>query len=260
VVAEHVAALEALHPGRIDLGIGRAPGTNQETALALRRSFHLLGAEDFPRDLLDLMGLLGDVRGESGLWQHFAATPAATSTPQILLLGSSDFSARLAGRLGLPFVFAHHFDQGGTLEAVALYREAFRPSPALDEPFLIVTASVLVAETDEAAAWEAGPAVLMVHRIRQGRFAPLVSPEEAAAHADTAAARAMPSNRIVGAPGTAVAHLDDLVAATGADEIMVNNVAHSLGARMRSLELLAGAWGSALPAAPVDELVEGDPR
>ena len=260
VVAEHVAALEALHPGRIDLGIGRAPGTNQETALALRRSFHLLGAEDFPRDLLDVMGLLGDRRGSAGLWQHFAATPAATSTPQILLLGSSDFSARLAGRLGLPFVFAHHFDQGGTLEAVTVYREAFEPSPALDEPYLIVTASVLVADTDEAAAWEAGPAILMVYGIRHGRFGPLVTPEQAAAHPDMPAARAMPSNRVVGAPDTAVTSLDDLVAATGADELMVNNVAYGLDARMRSLELLATAWGSAAPAAPVDELVERDAR
>src|SRR5829696_4749036 len=119
VVAEHVAALEALHPGRIDLG--RAPGTDQETAVALRRSANLLGAEDFPRDLLDLMGLLGDVRGEGGLWERFSATPVATSSPQILLLGSSGYSAQLAGRLGLPFVFAHHFDQGGTLEALDLY-------------------------------------------------------------------------------------------------------------------------------------------
>src|SRR3954468_701221 len=103
VVAEHVAALEALHPGRIDLGIGRAPGTNQETALALRRSARLLGAEHFPNELIDLMGLLGDVRGEGGLWERFSATPVATSTPEILLLGSSGFSAQLAGRLGLPF-------------------------------------------------------------------------------------------------------------------------------------------------------------
>jgi len=242
IVAEHVAALEALHPGRIDLGLGRAPGTNQETALAIRRSPRLLGAEDFPGDLRDLMGLLGDVRGRGGLWEHFAATPAATSSPQILLLGSSGFSAELAARLGLPFVFAHHFDQGGTLDAIDLYREGFVPSPVLERPHIIVTANVLVAETEERADFEAGPGRLMVHHIRRGRFAPLMSPEAAAAHPDMAVARLTPSSRIVGTPETAVAELDGLVAATAADEIMVTAAAHGLDVRLRSLELLAAAW------------------
>ncbi len=242
VVAEHVAALEALHPGRIDLGLGRAPGTNQETAIALRRSPGLLGAEDFPRDLLDLMGLLGDVRGEGGMWERFSATPAATSTPQILLLGSSGFSAQLAGVLGLPFVFAHHFDQGGTMDALELYRDAFVPSPVLDRSHVIVTANVLVADTDEEAYWAAAPGRLMVHHIRQGRFAPLLSPEAAAADPDLARANATPSNRVVGAPITAVAQLDRLVAATGADELMVTTAAYGLDTRIHSLELLATAW------------------
>jgi len=242
VVAEHVAALEALHPGRIDLGLGRAPGTSQETALALRRSANLLGAEDFPGDLLDLMGLLGDVRGEGGLWERFAATPAPTSSPQILLLGSSDYSARLAGRLGWPFVFAHHFDQGGTLEAVELYRVAFRPSPVLDRPHVMVTASVLVAATDEEADWEAGPGRLMSYLIRSGRFGPLLSPEEADARREMTMARAVPTNRVNGSPATAVAQLDRLLAATQADELMVTTVAHGLDVRLRSLELLAEAW------------------
>ncbi|MDQ3896841.1 MAG: MsnO8 family LLM class oxidoreductase, partial [Actinomycetota bacterium] len=255
-----VAALEALHPGRIDLGLGRAPGTSQETALALRRSVHLLGAEDFPRDLLDLMGLLGDERGEGGLWERFSATPVATSTPQILLLGSSGFSARLAGRLGLPFVFAHHFDQGGTLDALDLYRDGFRPSPVLDRPHVIVTANVLVADTDGAAAHEAGPGMLMSYHIRYGRFGPLVSPEEAATHPAMDWARAAPSNRILGAPATALVQLDELLAATEADELMVTTVAYGLETRLRSLDLLAEAWRSARPATPVDQLVERDAR
>jgi luciferase family oxidoreductase group 1 len=257
VVAEHVAALEALHPGRIDLGLGRAPGTNQETALALRRSPALLGAEDFPRDLLDLMGLLGDARGKGGLWERFSATPSASTSPQILLLGSSGFSAQLAGRLGLRFVFAHHFDQGGTLEAVDLYRDAFRPSPVLDRPYVMVTANVLLAPTDEDAEWEAGPGRLMARHIRYGRFGPLVSPDEAAADPAMAVARAAPSTRIVGTPATAVAALDELVAATGADEVMVTTVAHGLTTRLRSLELLASVW-PLRPAAPPDQVVEGD--
>ena len=144
IVAEHIAALEALHPGRIDLGLGRAPGSDPATTAAIRGSSDAFGAEDYPRDLLDLMGLLGDRRGEGGLWERFAATPAATSSPQIVLLGSSGYSAQLAGILGLRFAFAHHFDTGGTLEAIGLYREAFRPSPVLAQPHVIVTANVLV--------------------------------------------------------------------------------------------------------------------
>jgi luciferase family oxidoreductase group 1 len=242
IVAEHVAALEALHPGRIDLGLGRAPGSDPATTAAIRRSADAFGADSFPRDLLDLMGLLGDPRGEGGLWEHVAATPAATSSPQILLLGSSGYSAELAGLLGLRFVFAHHFDTGGTLEALELYRRAFRPSPVLAEPHVIVTANVLVAATAEEAQWEAGPGQLMVYGVRTGRFDPLVAPDEAAAHPQMAAARAMPSHRIVASPAAAVERLDALAHATAADELMVSTVAHGLEARVRSLELLAGAW------------------
>ena len=129
VVAEQFAMLEALHPGRVDLGIGRAPGTDPATAAALRRTTDL-GADDFPRDLLDLMGLLGDERVEHGAWSRFRATPAATSSPQIVLLGSSGYSAQVAGQLGLGFGFAHHFDTGGVLQACELYRDSFRPSAA----------------------------------------------------------------------------------------------------------------------------------
>ena len=242
VVAEQVAALEALHPGRIDLGIGRAPGADQRTAAALRRSPAALGAEDFPRDLIDLMGLLGDPRGEGGLWDHFAATPRASSVPQVLLLGSSGYSAELAGILGLPFAFAHHFGTGGTLQALDLYRSAFRPSPVLDRPHAIVTANVLLADTDDEAERQAAPGRLMSHGIRTGRLEPLLSPEEAAAHPLLGAALAMPSNRVVGSPATALGLLDDLLAATQADELMVSTVAHDLAVRTRSLELLAGAW------------------
>ena len=129
VVAEQFAMLEALHPGRIDLGIGRAPGTYQQTALALRRDPEALGAEDFPVHLLDLMALLGDRRevewagmpNRADFAARFRATPVALSSPTIHLLGSSGYSAQLAGLLGLPFAFAHHFDMGGTLQAAELY-------------------------------------------------------------------------------------------------------------------------------------------
>ena len=245
VVAEQIAALEALHPGRIDLGIGRAPGTDPATAMALRRTDDL-GAEDFPRDLLDLMGLLGDPRperrGPGALWDDFRATPAATSSPQVLLLGSSGYSAQLAGLLGLRFVFAHHFDTGGTLQAAELYRRSFRPSSELSDPYLVVTANVLVADTDEEAARQALPGQLMIHGIRTGRPAPMLSPEAAAAHPQAGAARHLPSNRVVGTQGPVVERLDDLVADTGADELMVSTVAHDTEVRVHSLELLAAAW------------------
>lgn len=242
VVAEQFALLEALHPGRIDLGIGRAPGTDPATAAALRRTAAGLGVEDFPRHLLDLMGLLGDRRGATGLWNRFAATPAAATTPTIVLLGSSGYSAQLAGQLGLPFAFAHHFDTGGTLQALAMYHQNFTPSPVLAQPYAIVTAAVLTAATDEEAAWFAAPAQLMTLALRSGRLVPLLSPELAATHPDLAMARQMPSNRIIGAPATVVAELEALVQETAANEIMVFTFTHGLEERIRSLELLAGAW------------------
>src|SRR5690606_29099054 len=139
VVAEQVALLEALYPGRIDLGIGRAPGTDPVTAAALRRATDTLDARQFPQHLMDLLGLLGDPREGSRLHERFRATPAAPSHPHIFLLGSSGFSAQLAGILGLPFVQAHHFDMGGTDESLRLYRERFEPSPLWKEPYPIVS-------------------------------------------------------------------------------------------------------------------------
>ena len=242
VVAEQFAMLEALHPHRIDVGVGRAPGTDQSTAAALRRSPDGLGAEDFPHELIDLMGLLGDARTDRGMWNSFRATPAATSSPEVFLLGSSGYSAQLAGHLGLPFGFAHHFDMGGTLQAAQLYRDTFRPSAVLDEPHLIVTANVLAAATKEEADWHAGPSRLMMLTRRTGRFMPLPSPADAAAHPDMAAARRMPSTRIVGDVAEVVERLGELATETAADELMVTSVAYDLDARLANLELLADGW------------------
>ncbi len=243
VVAEHIAALEALHPGRIDLGIGRAPGTDPGTARALRRSPAGLSVEDFPRDLLEVMGLLGDARteGDDGLWERFRATPAATSSPQIWLLGSSGYSAQLAGLLGLRFAFAHHFDTGGTLAAADLYRRSFQPSPVLDQPHLLVTANVLVAPTEEEADHQAGPGRLMVRAIRSGRFTPLVTPAQAAESDPGPTSR---SGRLVGTAAAVVGGLDDLASQAGAAEVMVTTVAHDLDVRRRSLTLLMDAWSA----------------
>jgi luciferase family oxidoreductase group 1 len=241
-VAEQFAMLEALHPGRIDLGIGRAPGTDPGTAAELRRGSPVQAVEEFPQSLQDLMGLLGDPRAANGLWDRFIATPAPTTAPLIVLLGSSDYSARMAGQLGLPFAFANHFDSGGTLMALDAYREAFKPSDVLDAPYAIVTASVLAADSDEEARYLAGPGQLMVYGIRSGRFVPLMSPEEAAAHPWLPVAKQMRSNRILGAVSSVVTKLDALVRDTLADEIMVTTSAHSIDERMRTLSLLAQAW------------------
>jgi luciferase family oxidoreductase group 1 len=242
-IAEQFALLEALHPGRIDLGVGRAPGTDPATATALRRSAHLEAVDDFPRDLVDLMGLLGDVRREQGMWRRFSATPVARSTPMIGLLGSSGYSAQLAGMLGLPFAFAHHFDTGGTLDALDLYREHFRPSATWANPHAIVTAGVLAADTDAEALHLAGPGRLLRYGIRSGRFLPLLSPDDAASHPSRDDAWRMPSSQIVGSVETVMAGLADLIAVTAADEVMLSTTTHSLAERRHSIELIAGAWG-----------------
>ncbi|MGY1771750.1 LLM class flavin-dependent oxidoreductase [Blastococcus sp. SYSU D00813] len=247
VVAEQFALLEALHPGRIDLGIGRAPGTDAPTAIALRRDPAALSAEDFPQHLLDLLGLLGDSRVEGGLAERFSATPAASSAPAVVLLGSSGFSAQLAGQLGLPFAFAHHFGGPHVGAAVALYRDTFRPSPVLDRPYTVVTANVLAAETDEEARRLALPGRLMRLAIRTNRLRPVPSLEEALVDPERAAAEAMPSNAVVGSPATVVEDLRRLAADTGADELMLSASTHGVAERVRSLELVAGAWG--LPGA-----------
>jgi len=202
----------------------------------------MLGAEDFPQHLLDLMGLLGDPRTERGMWQQFKATPVATTFPQVFLLGSSGYSAQLAGYLGLPFGFAHHFDMGGTLQAADLYRENFQPSAVLDEPHLIVTANVLAADTEADADWQAGPGRITALGRRTGRFTPLPSPADAAAHPDIEQAKRLPTNRISGDAASTAQQLRDLGVRTGANELMVTAVAYDLEARVHSLELLAAQW------------------
>lgn len=241
-IAEQFALLEALHPHRIDLGIGRAPGTDRATAAALRRSAGTDEEENFPRNLVDVMGLLGDPRTESGLWERFRATPEATSHPAVILLGSSGFSAQLAGILGVPFAFAHHFDMGGTVQAAAIYRDNFEPSPILDEPYTIVTASTIAAADAERAAWLAGPARLRRYGMRSGRMLPLLGPDEAADHPDFERALAMPSSSLVGTGDDVAAGLADLAQRTDASELMLHTPTHALPERLTSLELIAEVW------------------
>ncbi|MEC9473702.1 MAG: LLM class flavin-dependent oxidoreductase [Actinomycetota bacterium] len=242
VIAEQFALLEALHPGRIDLGIGRAPGSDRQTMAVIRGSASALAVEDFPRDLIDVMGLLGDVRTDHGLWNKFSATPVATTSPAVVLLGSSGFSAQLAGVLGLPFTFANHFDTGGTLEAVELYREAFRPSPVLSEPYTIVSASVMAATTTDEAQMLAAPSKLRKYGMRTGRFWPLVPPDEALSHPEWDRAEAMPSNAISGTSDEVVTGLQDLAAQTEANELFLHCSSYAIDERITSLELIAESW------------------
>lgn len=243
VVAEQFAMLEALHPGRIDLGIGRAPGTDPATAAALRRDTDPLGVDEFPLHLIELMGLLGDVREGSRLHMRFRATPAATTHPQVFLLGSSGYSAQLAGLLGIPFAQAHHFDLGGTDESLRLYRQSFRPVGSLNEPYAIVTANVVVAETEEAAHRLSLPGRLVRLWLRTGRPVQLLSVQEAERHPDLTTALEMPTRSLVGTPHQVAAGLAGLAERTGAAELMVTGTTAGYEDRVVGLELLAEPLG-----------------
>lgn len=256
VVAEQFAMLEALHPGRIDLGIGRAPGADPLTAVALRRSATGDPVEQFPADLVDTLALLGqDLAGRtpSAAARRLRATPAPGSSPQVWLLGSSTYSARLAGELGLPFAYAHHFSTGQTDAAVETYRTTFRPSGALASSHLVITTSVLVAPTADEARHLAGPSRVMALSLRTGRLGPVVSPDDAAsalrelgrtAPSEVAELLAgLPGTQVVGTATDAVAALEELIVRTGADELMITGTAYDAQTRIETLEQLAGAWG-----------------
>jgi luciferase family oxidoreductase group 1 len=237
VVAEQFGTLEALHPGRIDLGIGRAPGTDQRTALALRRTMAGLSAENFPAELEDLIGFF------SGEGSPITAVPGKGNEPAIWLLGSSGFSAQLAGLLGLPFSFAHHFSSANTVPALELYRSSFRPSRWLSEPYAKVAVNAVCADTDEQARFLAGPASLAFLKLRQGRPEPLATPEEAAAYPYTDQERAFAEDRFadqaVGSPQTVRHQLESLLARTSANELMLTTMVSDVGDRIHSFELIA---------------------
>ena len=241
-IAEQFALLESLYPGRIDLGIGRAPGTDPLTASAFGRPLQQ-SVEQFPRDLLDVMGMLGDRRRDDGLWTRMRATPVLVSSPTVALLGSSGFSAQLAGMLGLPFAYAHHFDTGATDVATRLYLDHFEPSPALDEPYLIVGVGALAAETDEDAERIGLPGRILRLGIRTNRRHPLLAPADAAVHPDADAARNMPTDQLVGSADRVAQGLRELATRTNADELMLTAATYDVGDRIRSLELIDAAFG-----------------
>ncbi|WP_308282611.1 LLM class flavin-dependent oxidoreductase [Pseudonocardia nigra] len=238
VIAEQFGTLDALHPGRIDLGIGRAPGTDQRTARALRRGTDPLGADDFPEQLTELTAYF---RGEGPV----LAVPARGQDPAIWLLGSSGYSAQLAGILGLPFAFAHHFSAENTLPALALYREHFRPSPVLEQPYAMIAASVLAADTDAEAHRLAMPGALQFLRLRLGMPGPVPTPEEAGAYPYTDEEKLFVEHRlgsqIIGSPATVRDGVRELLERTGVDELMVVTSTHDGADRLRSYELFAEA-------------------
>jgi luciferase family oxidoreductase group 1 len=238
VVAEQFGTLDALHPGRIDLGIGRAPGTDPRTARALRRGVDALGADDFPEHLAELLAYF---RGEGPV----TAVPATGQAPAVWLLGSSGYSAQLAGLLGLPFAFAHHFSAENTLPALELYRRMFRPSDVLDRPYAMVAAAVLCAPDDAQARRLALPSALQNLALRQGRPGPVPTPEDAAAYPYSAEERRFVEQRlggqVIGSPETVRAGVADLVERTGVDELMVVTSTHAGADRLRSYRLLAQA-------------------
>jgi luciferase family oxidoreductase group 1 len=254
VIAEQFGMLEALHPGRIDLGLGRAPGTDPHTAHALRRSPAPLSADDFPEQLGELLGYFADPVPDRDP-ATITAVPAAGNRPPVWLLGSSGYSARLAGLLGLPFSFAHHFSADNTLPALKLYRSSFRPSEELSRPMAMVCAAVLCAETDERARWLAGSSSLSFLRLRGGRPGLVPSPEEAAEYPYSGMEREFVRQRmasqIIGSPETVRQGIQDLLDATEADELMITTMVHDPGDQLRSYELVAEAVGLDRTAASV---------
>lgn len=243
VVAEQFGTLDALFPGRIDLGIGRAPGTDQVTAHALRRQADALSAEDFPQQLAHLRAFLDDSFPADHPYAAITAVPGTGADVAVWLLGSSTYSAQVAGLLGLPFAFARHFSPTQTLPALEAYRSTFRPSEVLDEPYAMVTVTSIVADTDERAEYLAAPLRLTMARLRSGNPGRFPSPEEAAAHPLTTEQRALlaPSSAgyIVGGPESVRAQFDELLALTDADEIMVSSLMHDHADRVHSYELVA---------------------
>ncbi len=254
VVAEQFGTLCALYPGRIDLGLGRAPGTDGGTARALRRSELALSEHDFPEQLGELIAFFNGTFPADHAYAQITAVPGLGDGPPIWLLGSSGYSAQVAGLLGLPFAFAHHFSAENTLPALELYRKAFRPSKALPKPYAMIAVQVICAEDDARAKFLAGPIALSFLRLREGRPGRLPTPDEAAAFAWTDRQRAVVEDRqkdqAVGGPQTVKRRLAELLDATGADELMITTMVHSAADRLSSFDRVRAMFPAQLPVGP----------
>jgi luciferase family oxidoreductase group 1 len=239
-VAEVFSMLAALYPGRIDLGLGRAPGSDRETMFALQRDRRQVAPDDFPEQLAELLAYLEDDFPDGHPLARLAALPGGPERPEVWLLGSSPQSAIWAGELGLPYVFADFINPAGA-EIAQLYRDRFVPSRRRETPFVGVAVSVVCAEDDDEAQRLASSARMAMTLLRQGRLIPVPPIERALAFFEE---HAPPSGRraVVGAPATVRAGLEEVVAAYGADEAMVVTITYDHAARRRSYELVAGAF------------------
>lgn len=237
VIAEQFGTLESLYPGRIDLGLGRAPGTDQLTVRALRRDPRR--ADEFPEDVQELQLLLGVAKQG----QAVRAVPGAGTEVPIWILGSSSFGAELAAALGLPYAFASHFAPDSLLEALAIYRKSFKPSKQLAHPYAMVGVNIVAADSDEEARRLFTTVQQSFANLLRGRGGKLQPPidniEDYWTPPEKYQASRMLKHSIVGSRETVRKGVDDLIALTQADELMVVCAIHEHTARIRSYEILA---------------------
>ncbi|MCU1569378.1 MAG: Alkanal monooxygenase [Naasia sp.] len=245
IVAEQFGTLVALHGDRIDLGLGRAPGTDPVTTAAVRRGATRETVEDFPDQVLELLAYFGTIPPlAGGQGSRILAIPGLGDAPQLWLLGSSDFSARLAGMMGLPFAFAHHFAGGrNTPIAFEVYRGSFTPSAVMQEPHAAVAVAAIVAESDAEARRLMLPNALAMARLRSGRPGRTPTLEQAEAHDWSGPELAYLDDRIgtqgIGSLETVTGRIASLVEETGANEVIVVPQGPDLGTRQRTLTALA---------------------
>ncbi|MBB4641349.1 LLM class flavin-dependent oxidoreductase [Rhizorhapis suberifaciens] len=237
IIAEQFGTLATLHPGRIDLGLGRAPGTDQLTIRALRRD--LMSAEHFPQDVIELQAFLRPP--QSG--QRVRAVPTPPEPVPLWILGSSIFGAQLAAELGLPYAFASHFAPDALLEALAVYRARFKPSDQLAAPYAMVGVNIIAAETDAQARRLATSQQMSFAELLRGGARLLQPPindiETYWSPAEKAQAMRMLARSIIGSPETVRAGMEQLKAETGADELIVVSDMFDHTARLRSFEIIA---------------------
>jgi luciferase family oxidoreductase group 1 len=240
VIAEQFGTLASLYPGRIELGLGRAPGTDQVTSYALRRN--LAGDVDsFPQDVVELMNYFRPA--EAG--QRVRAVPGAGLNVPVWILGSSLFGAQLAAALGLSYAFASHFAPAQMMEAIEIYRSRFRPSEHLARPHVMLGVNVIAADTDEEARFLRTSHLQVFVNLRRGQLGPVPPPvkgfEEQLSPMDRAGVEQMLSCSIIGSPETVRRGLESFIARTGADELMVVTNTYDHAARLRSYALTAEA-------------------
>ncbi len=242
-IAEAFHTLETLHPGRIDFGVGRAPGTDPVTS----RAMHPFDAELFPQQLQEVLGLSASALPADHPFRTVRVIPSGVTFPPVWILGSSGAGARFAGALGVGYAFARHFSPAPPEPAVLAYIESFKPSAAFPQPHVMLGVSVICAETAERAEYLAGSMDLVWVRYQRGEFGVLPSPDEAAAFNwsdyERTVARAGRSRHFIGTPETVIAEIDQLVRSTSATEVIVTTMIHDHAERVRSYELLAGAAG-----------------